>query len=129
MPTSKFGKLTLASDMLDDMTKRYLMITVKIYKSLNASFANDSDILRLFWGHVVEREPCFERFNDDLQNQWLYMWTHYAQWELASSENNIPFTRGIAWFGSWHWLLNIWGGPFQSNGIIYLSRPGDKELV
>ncbi|KAF5199737.1 Pentatricopeptide repeat-containing protein [Thalictrum thalictroides] len=51
----KAGKPILASEMLDDMIKRYLMINVKIYKSLNDSFSNDSDILRLFWGHVVER--------------------------------------------------------------------------
>lgn len=49
------GKSSVVSGMLDEMYKRRLMITRNIYRSFNASYASENDILRLFWDHMVER--------------------------------------------------------------------------
>ncbi|RVW44705.1 Pentatricopeptide repeat-containing protein [Vitis vinifera] len=45
----KAGKAIAASDMLDEMDKRRLMITLKIYRCFSASYAGDGSILGLFW--------------------------------------------------------------------------------
>ncbi|KAL3568239.1 hypothetical protein D5086_030890 [Populus alba] len=41
----KVGKVNVTSDILDEMYKKRLMITLKIYRSFNASYASDSSIL------------------------------------------------------------------------------------
>ena len=56
MHTSNQGiKAIASSDMLDEMAKRRLMITLKIYRCFSASYAGDGSILGPFWGHVIER--------------------------------------------------------------------------
>lgn len=49
------GEPKACSDILDDMYRRRLMITLKIYRSFSASYAKDNEILDLFWSHVVDR--------------------------------------------------------------------------
>ncbi|CAN6542227.1 unnamed protein product [Malus baccata var. baccata] len=51
----KAGKSCVVSAMLDEMYKRRLMVTRKIYRSFSASYARDNDIIRLFWDHMVKR--------------------------------------------------------------------------
>ncbi|XP_022157769.1 pentatricopeptide repeat-containing protein At5g38730 [Momordica charantia] len=51
----KEGKSNLALGMLCEMTKRRLMVTLKIYRCFNASYGCDNRILHLFWDHVAER--------------------------------------------------------------------------
>ncbi|OMO52692.1 hypothetical protein COLO4_37044 [Corchorus olitorius] len=51
----KMGKVNAASDVLNEMYKRRLMITLKIYRCFSASYAGDNSILGFFWNHVVER--------------------------------------------------------------------------
>jgi hypothetical protein len=54
--------------MLDEMDKRRLMITLKIYKSFNASYASDNSILPLFWDHVVERGLMSKNIIKEMQH-------------------------------------------------------------
>lgn len=63
----KLGKANAASDMLDEMYRRRLMITVKIYKCFNASYAGDSSILSLFWDHMVGRRLMSKSILKDLE--------------------------------------------------------------
>lgn len=49
------GNLTAASEMFDDMYKKRLMITAKIYNWLCSSYADKNGILDLFWHHATER--------------------------------------------------------------------------
>lgn len=49
------GKRIAACEILNEMVKKQLMITAKIYESLSASLANDSGILDLLWSHAIER--------------------------------------------------------------------------
>lgn len=51
----KAGKSSFAMPMLDEMYKRRLTITRRIYECFNASYASDNDIIRVFWDHMVER--------------------------------------------------------------------------
>ncbi|PON58019.1 Tetratricopeptide-like helical domain containing protein [Parasponia andersonii] len=51
----KAGKSSVVMVLLDDMYKRRLMITRKIYRSFNDSYASDNEIIRIFWDHMVER--------------------------------------------------------------------------
>lgn len=51
----KEGNSNLASEMLSEMTKRSLLITLKIYRCFNASYGCDNHILHLFWDHATER--------------------------------------------------------------------------
>ena len=63
----KAGKATVASQMLDEMAKRRLRITLKIYKSFNASYVGDSSILPRFWDHVVERGLMSKNIIEEMQ--------------------------------------------------------------
>ncbi|KAK3018323.1 hypothetical protein RJ639_002978 [Escallonia herrerae] len=45
----KAGKEAAASDLLDEMYHMRLIITIKIYRSFNASYAGDNNILAIFW--------------------------------------------------------------------------------
>ena len=49
------GKPIAASEILNDMVKRKLVITANIYKSLSASYGNESGILDMLWHHATER--------------------------------------------------------------------------
>lgn len=51
----KVGDSAAAAVLLDEMDKKRLMVTVKVYKSFNASFSNDSSLLDIFWGNLVQR--------------------------------------------------------------------------
>lgn len=44
-----------ASALLDEMYKRRMMVTLKIFKSINASYANQGNYLDIFWNNMVER--------------------------------------------------------------------------
>ncbi|CAI0455533.1 unnamed protein product [Linum tenue] len=63
----KSGNVSVASDLLDEMYKRRLMITLKLYRSFCASFAGDDKILGLFWSHVVDRNLMSKNTLKDLQ--------------------------------------------------------------
>ncbi|KAK3018710.1 hypothetical protein RJ639_005051 [Escallonia herrerae] len=45
----KAGKEAAASDLLDEMYHKRLMITMKIYRSFIAPYAGDNNILAIFW--------------------------------------------------------------------------------
>ncbi|KAF8012778.1 hypothetical protein BT93_I0818 [Corymbia citriodora subsp. variegata] len=64
----KAGNTAASSAMLDDMYKRRLMITLKIYRSLNASCIGDENILRLFWNEVVGRGLMSKGIFKDIQH-------------------------------------------------------------
>ncbi|KAK6129082.1 hypothetical protein DH2020_037155 [Rehmannia glutinosa] len=49
------GDAVSVSALLDEMYKRRLMVTLKIFKSINASFASDGNHLDMFWDTLVER--------------------------------------------------------------------------
>lgn len=49
------GNPIAASEMLNGMAKKQLVITAQIYNCLNASYANENDILELLWNHASER--------------------------------------------------------------------------
>jgi pentatricopeptide repeat protein len=63
----KVGKVNVTSDILDEMYKKRLMITLKIYRSFNASYASDNSILSLFWNHVLERRLMSKNILKDMQ--------------------------------------------------------------
>ncbi|CAN1162754.1 Pentatricopeptide repeat-containing protein At5g38730 [Linum perenne] len=63
----KVGNVSAASDLLDEMYKKRLMITLKIYKSFSASYAGDDKILSLFWSHVADRRLMSKSILKDLQ--------------------------------------------------------------
>ncbi|KAK2642127.1 hypothetical protein Ddye_023890 [Dipteronia dyeriana] len=62
----KAGNANAASNMLEEMYKRRLMVTLKIYKCFNASYANDN-MLGLFWNHVVERGLISKNIQKEMQ--------------------------------------------------------------
>lgn len=49
------GKRIAACELLDEMVKKQLMITAKVYKCLSVSYAKESCILDLLWSHAIER--------------------------------------------------------------------------
>lgn len=49
------GKPMSASEMLDNMVKNQLRITAKIYNCLNASYADNNDVLTLLWSRAIEK--------------------------------------------------------------------------
>lgn len=49
------GKPIAASEMLNDMLNTKLVITAKIYRSLSASYGNESGILDMLWHHAAEK--------------------------------------------------------------------------
>lgn len=52
----KMGDVNVSSDFLNEMYKRRLMVTLKIYRCLNASYAgDDKSVLSFFWKHLAER--------------------------------------------------------------------------
>ncbi|KAF2313720.1 hypothetical protein GH714_012956 [Hevea brasiliensis] len=63
----KIGKANAASDLLDEMYRRRLMITVKIYRCFNASYAGDKSILNLFWNLMVGRRIMSKNILKDMQ--------------------------------------------------------------
>lgn len=66
------GKANATLDMLEEMYRRRLMITLKLYKCFNASYANDNNILGLFWNHVVERGLMSKNIVKEMQQMNLY---------------------------------------------------------
>ncbi|KAL7141200.1 hypothetical protein ABFS83_08G037500 [Erythranthe nasuta] len=52
---SRCGDALSASALFDEMYKRRLMVTLKIFKSINASYANDCGSLDVLWKSMVER--------------------------------------------------------------------------
>lgn len=63
----KAGKSSAATLMLDEMYKRRLLVTQKIYKCFNASYASGNDILRVFWDHMVERGLMSKSIINEMQ--------------------------------------------------------------
>ncbi|KAI9070714.1 hypothetical protein K1719_047323 [Acacia pycnantha] len=51
----KLGNAKLASNILEDMTRRRLMITSKIYKCFGSSLGSENHTSCSFWNYVVER--------------------------------------------------------------------------
>lgn len=49
------GEAVAASGLLDEMYKRRLMVTLKIYRSISASYSNDGGKLDVFWDTLTER--------------------------------------------------------------------------
>ncbi|VFQ65535.1 unnamed protein product [Cuscuta campestris] len=50
------GNMKGASDLLDEMYRRRLMVTLKLYKSLNASYRDDNGgLVCLFWNDLWQR--------------------------------------------------------------------------
>lgn len=49
------GNPTAASEMFDDMFKKRLMITAKIYNWLSVSYADKNGILDLFLDHATQK--------------------------------------------------------------------------
>ncbi|CAN4119863.1 unnamed protein product [Withania somnifera] len=63
----KIGKVDAASYLLDDMYRRRLMITLKMYKSFNASYYDENTFLDMFWSKVVQRGLISRMVYDDIQ--------------------------------------------------------------
>ncbi|XP_038893420.1 pentatricopeptide repeat-containing protein At5g38730 [Benincasa hispida] len=63
----KEGKSNLSSEMLSEMTKRSLLINLKIYRCFNASYGCDNRILHLFWDHVAERGLMSKSITKEIQ--------------------------------------------------------------
>ncbi|KAI5683740.1 hypothetical protein M9H77_04968 [Catharanthus roseus] len=53
----KLGNMSAASVLLDEMYKKMLMVTVKLYKSFSVSFASDSSLLDIFSRNLLEKGP------------------------------------------------------------------------
>jgi pentatricopeptide repeat protein len=51
----KSGNTNAASNILDEMAKRMLMVTVKIYRCFSAPDASENKVSQMFWDHLVER--------------------------------------------------------------------------
>lgn len=49
------GKPIAASEMLNEMVKKNLVITAKIYKSLGDSYGNENGILDMLWHHATDK--------------------------------------------------------------------------
>lgn len=49
------GKSSAATQTLNEMAKKNLDISRKIYKCVNASYANESNLLMMFWAHANEK--------------------------------------------------------------------------
>nr|XP_010319820.1 pentatricopeptide repeat-containing protein At5g38730 [Solanum lycopersicum]XP_019069087.1 pentatricopeptide repeat-containing protein At5g38730 [Solanum lycopersicum]XP_019069088.1 pentatricopeptide repeat-containing protein At5g38730 [Solanum lycopersicum]XP_019069089.1 pentatricopeptide repeat-containing protein At5g38730 [Solanum lycopersicum]XP_019069090.1 pentatricopeptide repeat-containing protein At5g38730 [Solanum lycopersicum]XP_019069091.1 pentatricopeptide repeat-containing prot len=62
------GKVDAASYLLDDMYKRRLMITLKMYKSFNASYSDENTLLNMFWSNVVQRGLISRTVYDEIQS-------------------------------------------------------------
>ncbi|KAK3029973.1 hypothetical protein RJ639_038778 [Escallonia herrerae] len=58
----KAGKEAAASDLLDEMYHRRLMIIIKIYRSFNASYAGDNNIFGYFLGSCLGERPIFKNY-------------------------------------------------------------------
>ncbi|KAL5582034.1 hypothetical protein UlMin_014476 [Ulmus minor] len=62
------GKSRDAAMMLDEMYRRRLMITRKIYRCFNGSYASDNEIILIFWDHLVERGLMSKSLLKEMQN-------------------------------------------------------------
>ncbi|TKY68274.1 Pentatricopeptide repeat-containing protein [Spatholobus suberectus] len=51
----KVGKASAASSILEEMARRRLMITVKLYRCFSASDASENNVSQIFWNHMVDR--------------------------------------------------------------------------
>jgi hypothetical protein len=51
----KSGNTNAASNILDEMARRILMVTVKIYRCFSAPDASENKVSQMFWDHLVER--------------------------------------------------------------------------
>ncbi|KAG4957751.1 hypothetical protein JHK82_043583 [Glycine max] len=49
------GNVSAASSMLEEMARRRLMITVKLYRCFSTSDANENKVSQIFWNHVMDR--------------------------------------------------------------------------
>lgn len=63
----KVGKFGAASYLLDDMYRRRLMITLKTYKSFNASYSDENTLIDMFWSNVMQRGLISRTVYDDIQ--------------------------------------------------------------
>ncbi|GER45286.1 pentatricopeptide repeat-containing protein [Striga asiatica] len=67
------------SAFLDEMYRRRLMVTLKIFRNINASYANDRDCLDMFWSALLDRglisksktNRCNNRSMDDTLEELL----------------------------------------------------------
>ncbi|KAL5159616.1 Pentatricopeptide repeat-containing protein [Glycine soja] len=50
------GNVSAASSMLEEMARRRLMITVKLYRCFSTSDANENKVSQIFWNHVMDRD-------------------------------------------------------------------------
>ncbi|OWM82042.1 hypothetical protein CDL15_Pgr001616 [Punica granatum] len=67
------GDVKSSSALLDDMYNKRLMITLKIYRSFNASYAGESHILRLFWDNLVGRGLISKAILKDIEQSDLLL--------------------------------------------------------
>ncbi|KAK1369053.1 hypothetical protein POM88_035145 [Heracleum sosnowskyi] len=63
----KVGNQVAAISFLDEMYKRRLMVTLKIYKSLSASYASDKGILDIFWDLVFNKNLVLKGLIKDIK--------------------------------------------------------------
>ncbi|GMY27638.1 pentatricopeptide repeat-containing protein At5g38730 [Fagus crenata] len=106
----KAGKATVASQMLDEMAKRRLRITLKIYKSFNASYVGDGSILPRFWDHVVERGLMSKNIIKEMQqmnpniSKKLMITAHEAQLEQERKEREAQSVESVE--GGWRVVVH-----------------------
>jgi pentatricopeptide repeat protein len=62
------GKCNDAIQVLNEMVKKNLDISKKIYKSITASYADESDLLMMFWAHANEKGLLAKKVHRLVQN-------------------------------------------------------------